>query len=315
MIECLTSLLMGRLRKRKANQTLMIKEENHSEIERRRRNKMNAYINELSDMVPSCNGLARKPDKLTVLRMAAADGFLFVVNCMTGTVVYVSDSITPVLNQPQSAWMNQEIFDLVHPDDADKIKDQISATESPDAGRVLDLKTGSVKKDNHGALSRMYSNSRRNFICRMRCGKEEGESSTRGKDNRLKLLDDEYAIVHCTGYIKDLEHMMESYQQVCETEGPNTVCEQQHAASHSKSVQSYSQLDSQWTSYWQYRFSILSPRTDLSSPESAASLYQRRAQQLISRTDEVMCHYSPGGAVVPKVTCPVCFKHQSKTLM
>lgn len=41
----------------------------------------------------------------------------------------------------QSAWMNQEIFDLVHPDDADKIKDQISATESPDAGRVLDLKS------------------------------------------------------------------------------------------------------------------------------------------------------------------------------
>lgn len=36
----------------------------------------------------------------------------------------------------------------------------------------------------------------------MRCGKEEAESSARGKDNRLKLLDDEYAIVHCTGYIK-----------------------------------------------------------------------------------------------------------------
>ena len=33
--------------------------------------------------------------------LQAADGFLFVVNCSTGIVVYVSDSITPVLNQPQ----------------------------------------------------------------------------------------------------------------------------------------------------------------------------------------------------------------------
>ena len=31
---------------------------------------MNAYINELSDMVPTCNGLPKKPDKLTILKMA-----------------------------------------------------------------------------------------------------------------------------------------------------------------------------------------------------------------------------------------------------
>ena len=53
-----------------SNCHFFLRRENHSEIERRRRNKMNAYISELSDMVPSCNGLPKKPDKLTILKMA-----------------------------------------------------------------------------------------------------------------------------------------------------------------------------------------------------------------------------------------------------
>ena len=44
--------------------------ESHCEIERRRRSRMATYVNELCDMIPSCSTLARKPDKLTILRLA-----------------------------------------------------------------------------------------------------------------------------------------------------------------------------------------------------------------------------------------------------
>ncbi|KAL4616656.1 aryl hydrocarbon receptor nuclear translocator-like isoform X1 [Arapaima gigas] len=222
--------------------------ENHSEIERRRRNKMTAYITELSDMVPTCSALARKPDKLTILRMAvshmktlrasgntgpdgsykpsfltdqelkhlileAADGFLFVVSCESGRVVYVSDSVTPVLNQSQSEWLGSSLYDQVHPDDTDKLREQLSTTEANTGGRMVDLKTGTVKKESQQSAVRMCTGSRRSFICRMRCGMASVEPASM---DRLSLMrsrsrsglcpvkegEPQYAVVHCTGYIK-----------------------------------------------------------------------------------------------------------------
>ncbi|XP_042345458.1 aryl hydrocarbon receptor nuclear translocator isoform X8 [Plectropomus leopardus] len=222
--------------------------ENHSEIERRRRNKMTAYITELSDMVPTCSALARKPDKLTILRMAvshmkslrgsgntntdgsykpsfltdqelkhlildAADGFLFVVSCETGRVVYVSDSITPVLNQAQSEWLGSSLYDQLHPDDTEKLREQLSTAENNNTGRMLDLKTGTVKKEGQQSSARMSMGARRSFICRMRCGSCPVEPLSMNRLNFLrnrnrnglgaaKEGDPQYVVVHCTGYIK-----------------------------------------------------------------------------------------------------------------
>ncbi|KAM7152296.1 aryl hydrocarbon receptor nuclear translocator 2 isoform 4-T4 [Macrochelys suwanniensis] len=222
--------------------------ENHSEIERRRRNKMTQYITELSDMVPTCSALARKPDKLTILRMAvshmksmrgtgnkstdgaykpsflteqelkhlileAADGFLFVVAAETGRVIYVSDSVTPVLNQPQSEWFGSTLYEQVHPDDVEKLREQLCTSENSMTGRILDLKTGTVKKEGQQSSMRMCMGSRRSFICRMRCGNAPldhlplNRITTMRKRYRnglgpVKEGEAQYSVVHCTGYIK-----------------------------------------------------------------------------------------------------------------
>lgn len=220
--------------------------ENHCEIERRRRNKMTAYITELSDMVPTCSALARKPDKLTILRMAvahmkalrgtgntstdgtykpsfltdqelkhlileAADGFLFVVACDTGRIIYVSDSVTQVLNHSQSDWFGSSLYKYVHPEDIERVREHLSTQEPQNAGRILDLKTGTVKKEGHQSAMRLCQGSRRGFHCRIKVGPEGPDSIPLGHLNRSRQRNSlgpsrdgqNYAVLHCTGYIKN----------------------------------------------------------------------------------------------------------------
>lgn len=49
-------------------------------------------------------------------------------------MVYVSDSITPVLNQSQSEWLGSSIYDQLHPDDTDKLREQLSTAENNNTG-------------------------------------------------------------------------------------------------------------------------------------------------------------------------------------
>lgn len=220
--------------------------ESHCEIERRRRNKMAAYISELCDMVPACSTLARKPDKLTILRMAvshmknlrgnvpnrpdaaykpsfltdqelkhlileAADGFLFVVQCESGRLLYVSDAVEAVLNFPQAEWFGKSLFDYIHPDDVEKLREQLSSGDQQSSGRILDLKTGTVKKEGHQSNMRLCVGSRRGFIIRMRLGTMPIDSMTRGRVARIvqqktfsRASDGQnYSVVHVTGYLKN----------------------------------------------------------------------------------------------------------------
>lgn len=73
--------------------------------------------------------------ELKHLILEAADGFLFVVAAETGRVIYVSDSVTPVLNHPQAEWFGSTLYEQVHPDDVDKLREQLSTSENSMTGR------------------------------------------------------------------------------------------------------------------------------------------------------------------------------------
>lgn len=79
--------------------------------------------------------------ELKHLILEAADGFLFVVAAETGRVIYVSDSVTPVLNHPQSEWFGSTLFEQVHPDDVDKLREQLSTSENSMTGERQTLST------------------------------------------------------------------------------------------------------------------------------------------------------------------------------
>ncbi|XP_033940617.1 aryl hydrocarbon receptor nuclear translocator-like protein 2 isoform X2 [Pseudochaenichthys georgianus] len=214
--------------------------EPHSQIEKRRRDKMNNLIDKLSAMIPTCNPMSRKMDKLTVLRMAvqhlkslkgssssfseanykpsflpndelkhlilkAADGFLFVVGCDRGKIVFVSESVTKILNYSRAELIGQSLFDYIHPKDMGKVKEQLSASELFPRERLIDAKTGlQVQADLPVGAARLCTGARRSFFCRMKINKicvkveeKEFQASTSKKKESQK-----YCTVHCTGYMR-----------------------------------------------------------------------------------------------------------------
>ena len=41
----------------------------------------------------------------------------------------------------QTDWCGNSLYDLIHPDDIEKLREQLSTSESQNTGRILDLKS------------------------------------------------------------------------------------------------------------------------------------------------------------------------------
>ncbi|XP_038594726.1 aryl hydrocarbon receptor nuclear translocator-like protein 2 isoform X3 [Micropterus salmoides] len=237
--------------------------EPHSQIEKRRRDKMNNLIDELSAMIPACQPMARKLDKLTVLRKAvqhlkalkagtgsaftdttykpsilphddlrnlllrAADGFLLIVSCDRAKILFISESVAKILNFSRLELTGQNLFDFIHPKDINKVKEQLASTELYPRQRLIDAATGAqVQADSPVRPSHLSTGARRSFFCRMKHSRVAGKH----EDKRLlpstsKKKDTyRYCTLHCTGHMRAWPSSQVDAEGDAEKETSNLTC-------------------------------------------------------------------------------------------
>ncbi|XP_026166800.1 aryl hydrocarbon receptor nuclear translocator-like protein 2 isoform X5 [Mastacembelus armatus] len=163
--------------------------EPHSQIEKRRRDKMNNLIDKLSAMIPTCNPMSRSASSFSEANYKPS----FLPDEELKHLVLMAELI------------GQSLFDYIHPKDMGKVKEQLSASELYPRERLIDAKTGlQVQADLPVGAARLCSGARRSFFCRMKYNKisvkveeKEFQATTSKKKESQK-----YCTVHCTGYMR-----------------------------------------------------------------------------------------------------------------
>uniref|UniRef100_A0A8D3ANC2 Basic helix-loop-helix ARNT like 2 n=1 Tax=Scophthalmus maximus TaxID=52904 RepID=A0A8D3ANC2_SCOMX len=201
--------------------------EPHRQIEKRRRDKMNNLIEELSAMIPACQPLTRKLDKLTVLRKAVqhlkamkvgTSGAFTDANNKPSILPHDDlghlllsvgcgqfPSVSKILNLSRLELTGQSLFDFIHPKDINKLKEQLSSSELHPRQRLIDPATGAqVQADAPVRGSHLSTGARRAFLCRMKHSRLAGKhKDKRPLPSASKQKDTyRYCTLHCTGYMR-----------------------------------------------------------------------------------------------------------------
>ena len=144
--------------------------------------------------------------------------------------------------------LGQSWFDILHPKDIAKVKEQLSSSDLSPRERLIDAKSKFKNLDYYNYCffstlamlpvrtdephaSRLCPGARRSFFCRMKCKsfaqiKEENETTiTNGAQRKRKQqgVDKKYSVIQCTGYLKSWGPAKMNMDEQ-ETDGDNESC-------------------------------------------------------------------------------------------
>ena len=86
--------------------------------------------------------------------------------------MFVSESVQQTLSFSSQDLTGQSLFDILHPKDISKVKEQLTNIDSSPRERLIDSKTmlplDSGPGDMAASLARFHPGARRAFLCRMK---------------------------------------------------------------------------------------------------------------------------------------------------